>query len=221
MSRVPVTLQVKACKCSKGTVPSLKFRLWLENNTQVPCFWDRLRMRTVKEIDVHKMKMYWGKSGSSSGEGGGKTCTGIFCNAKPVTGKGWRGQKPERFGKVQGNLFPSKITWPQHCHSQQRMYLFCVLPSGWTASFFCWWFESIPQLCCRCPGSNAVLQRPLLSFLQPFAILEALRRGGLRYRDTNESAINKSATSGKILMLTMQWQGLNIFLWASSPPLLQ
>lgn len=134
MSRVPATLQVKACKCSKGTVPSLKFRLWLENNTQVPCFWDRLRMRTVKEIDLHKMKMYWGKSGSSSGEGGGKTCTGIFCNAKPVTGKGWRGRKPERFGKVQGNLFPSKITWPQHL-SLPTENVFVLCSTKWLNSF--------------------------------------------------------------------------------------
>lgn len=81
MPRVPVRLQVKASTCSKETIPSLKFRLCLENNTQIPCFQDRLKMRTVTEIELHKIKIHWGKSGSSSGEGGGKTCTGFFCNA--------------------------------------------------------------------------------------------------------------------------------------------
>lgn len=144
MPRVSVRLLVKACKCSKETIPSLKFGLWLESRELACCFQDRVKMRTVKEIDLHKIKMYWGKSGSSPGEGGGKTCTGIYCNTKPVTGKGWRGEKPERFGKIQGNLFPWKATWPQHLLLQHRVYLFYVLPSDLTASFFCWLFESIP-----------------------------------------------------------------------------
>lgn len=78
MPRVPVRLQVKACKCSKETIPSLKFRLLFESRELVCCFQDRLKMRIVKEIDLHKIKMYWGKSGSLSWKGGGKPVQGFI-----------------------------------------------------------------------------------------------------------------------------------------------
>jgi len=113
----------------------------------------------LRRLIFTRQKCCWGKSGSSSGEGGETTCAGTLGSAKART-DGCTGRGTKTLPS------PSKVCHPDHeiYHSKHRAYLFCVLLSDLAAAFFWWWFKSVPQFCYRCPGSPAVPQRLLLSF---------------------------------------------------------
>lgn len=230
MPRVPVRLQVKTCKCSKETIPSLKFRLWFENSTQVPCFQDRLKMKRVKEIDLHKIKLCWGKSGSSSGGGGGKTCTGIFWMQNLSQAKGGEAKNLKDLGRLKG--ISSFTRSPDHiCYSNtecicsvfyQVTEQFPSIVGGLNLFLSSVANVQVPVQYCRdhsCISSLFWICPTLGNFRgthRQKSILKRVKNRGTQMKTQLINLLDKRSWCSQC----NHW-GLNIFLWASSPPWLQ
>lgn len=87
--------------------------------------------------------MYWGKSGVHLRKEEEKPAQGIIAVQNMSQAKGGEAKNVKGLVRFKGTSYLERPCDHNICYSN-RVYLFCLLPQNLTASFFCWWFESIP-----------------------------------------------------------------------------